>query len=49
MITDINSEDRLVQETFVTHPPIFAAGLMNKPLPVPWWNGRPLRLTTYME
>jgi hypothetical protein len=28
-------------------PIILASGLMEKPVPVPWWNGRPLRLTTY--
>ncbi len=28
-------------------PIILASELMEKPLPVPWWNGRPLRLTTY--
>ena len=29
-------------------PIVLASGLMNTPLPVPWWNGKPLRLTTYM-
>jgi len=29
-------------------PIILASGLLNTPLPVPWWNGKPLRLTTYM-
>jgi transposase len=29
-------------------PIILASGLMNTPLPVPWWNGKSLRLTTYM-
>jgi hypothetical protein len=29
-------------------PIILASGLMNTPLPVPWWNDKPLRLTTYM-
>jgi hypothetical protein len=28
-------------------PIILASGLMEKSLPVPWWNGLPLRLTTY--
>jgi len=28
-------------------PLILASGLMEKPVPVPWWNGLPLRLTTY--
>ena len=26
-------------------PPVIAAGLLNKPVSVPWWNGLPLRLT----
>ena len=29
-------------------PIILASGLMNTSIPVPWWNGKPLRLTTYM-
>lgn len=28
-------------------PIVLASGLMDKPIPVPWWNGMPLRLTTY--
>lgn len=28
-------------------PIILASGLMEKPVPVPWWDGLPLRLTTY--
>jgi hypothetical protein len=28
-------------------PIILASGLMEKPVSVPWWNGRLLRLTTY--
>jgi hypothetical protein len=28
-------------------PIILASGLMNQPVPVPWWNGLPLRLTSY--
>ncbi len=28
-------------------PIILASGLMDKPVPVPWWNNLPLRLTTY--
>jgi hypothetical protein len=28
-------------------PIILASGLINQPLNVPWWNGLPLRLTTY--
>ena len=31
-----------------THLPIIlASGLTEQPVTVPWWNGRPLRLTTY--
>jgi len=26
-------------------PIIMASGRLDKPTPVPWWNGRPLRLT----
>ena len=29
-------------------PILLASGLMNTSIPVPWWNGTPLRLTTYM-
>lgn len=29
-------------------PIILASGLMNQPVPVPWWNGLSLRLTTYL-
>jgi transposase len=28
-------------------PIILASGLINRPIPVPWWNGLALRLTTY--
>ena len=28
-------------------PIVLASGLMDKPVPVPWWNGAKLRLTTY--
>ena len=28
-------------------PIVLASGLMDKPVPVPWWNGASLRLTTY--
>ena len=28
-------------------PIVLASGLMNEPVKVPWWNGLPLRLTTY--
>jgi hypothetical protein len=31
-----------------THlPVILASGLIEQRIAVPWWNGRPLRLTTY--
>src|ERR1019366_7005075 len=28
-------------------PIVLASGLLEKPVPVPWWDGLPLRLTTY--
>jgi len=28
-------------------PIVLASGLMDNPVPVPWWNNLPLRLTTY--
>ena len=28
-------------------PIVLASDLVDKPVPVPWWNGLPLRLTTY--
>ena len=28
-------------------PIIMASGMLEKPIKVPWWNGKPLRLTTY--
>ena len=28
-------------------PIVLASGLIDKPVPVPWWNGAKLRLTTY--
>lgn len=28
-------------------PIILASGLIDKPVPVPWWKDLPLRLTTY--
>src|ERR1700694_3774968 len=28
-------------------PIVLASGLINRPVPVPWWNGLALRLTTY--
>jgi transposase len=30
-------------------PIVLASGLMEKPVSVPWWNGLPLRLTTYIK
>ncbi len=27
-------------------PIVLASGLLDRPVPIPWWNGRPLRLTT---
>ena len=28
-------------------PIVLASGLLDRPVPIPWWNGLPLRLTTY--
>lgn len=50
MPADIEVSDQEVSVSFHrrTHLPIIlASGLIDKPVPVPWWNGLPLRLTTY--
>lgn len=50
MPADVTLTEREVQVSFHrrTHLPIIlASGLMDQPVPVPWWNGLPLRLTTY--
>ncbi|NWG12583.1 MAG: hypothetical protein HXY20_03515 [Acidobacteria bacterium] len=47
---DIRITDREVEVSFHRRshlPIILASGLTERPVPVPWWNGRPLRLTTY--
>ncbi|MBI4537149.1 MAG: hypothetical protein HY712_04230 [candidate division NC10 bacterium] len=28
-------------------PTVLTSGLLDQPVPIPWWNGVPLRLTTY--
>ena len=45
---EVNEKEVTVSFHRRAHLPILlASDLMEKPLPVPWWNGRPLRLTTY--
>jgi hypothetical protein len=46
LVTDSEVEVQLHRRAHL--PILLASGLMNTPLPVPWWNGTPLRLTTYM-
>jgi hypothetical protein len=49
MPADVTVTKQEVQVSFHRRahlPIILASGLINKPLPVPWWNGLPLRLTT---
>jgi hypothetical protein len=46
---DVRIEESEVQVSFhrCSHLPIIlASGLMDHPVPVPWWNGLSLRLTT---
>jgi len=48
---DVTITEREVQVSFHRRahlPIILASGLIEQPAPVPWWNGLPLRLTTYM-
>jgi hypothetical protein len=47
---DVEVSDKEVSVSFHRRahlPIILASGLMEKPVPVPWWDGLPLRLTTY--
>lgn len=46
IITDAEVEVQLHRRAHL--PIILASGLMNTPLPVPWWNGKLLKVTTYM-
>ena len=50
MSADIEVTEKEVSVSFHRRahlPIILASDLMEKPIPVPWWNGLPLRLTTY--
>jgi hypothetical protein len=50
MPADVTVTDQEVSVSFHrrTHLPIIlASNLMEQPIKVPWWDGRPLRLTTY--
>jgi len=50
MPAQVTITDKEVEVSFLRRahlPIILASGLTDKPIPVPWWNGRPLRLTTY--
>ena len=50
MSADVEVSEKEISVSFHRRahlPIILASGLMEKPLPVPWWNGLPLRLTTY--
>jgi len=50
MPADVRVTDREIEVSFHRRshlPIILASGLMEQPVPVPWWNGVSLRLTTY--
>lgn len=50
MSADVEVNEKEVTVSFHRRahlPIILASGLIDKPVPVPWWNGLPLRLTTY--
>src|SRR5207244_13425186 len=50
MPADINISEREVEVSFHRRahlPIILASRLIDKPIAVPWWHGRRLRLTTY--
>jgi len=50
MPADVTIDERQVEVSFHrrSHLPIvLASGLLDQPVPIPWWNGVPLRLTTY--
>jgi hypothetical protein len=50
MPADVTIDERQVEVSFHrrSHLPIvLASGLLDQPVPIPWWNGLPLRLTTY--
>ena len=50
MPADVRITDRAIEVSFHRRshlPIILASGLMEQPVPVPWWNGVSLRLTSY--
>lgn len=50
MPADINITEDLIEVSFHRRshlPIILASGLVDHPVNVPWWNGMPLKLTTY--
>lgn len=50
MPADVNITPKEIQVSFHRRahlPIILASGLINRPVPVPWWKGLALRLTTY--
>jgi hypothetical protein len=50
MPADVTIGEREIEVSFHRRahlPIILASGLVNQPVPVPWWNGLPARLTTY--
>jgi hypothetical protein len=50
MPAQVTITDKEVEVSFLRRahlPIILASGLTDKPVPVPWWDGLPLRLTTY--
>lgn len=50
MPADVTITPKEIQVSFHRRahlPIILASGLINRPVPVPWWNGLALRLTTY--
>lgn len=50
MPADVTITPKEIQVSFHRRahlPIILASGLVNRPVPVPWWNGLALRLTTY--
>ena len=52
MPADVQVSQREVSVSFHRRahlPIVLASGLMEKPVPVPWWNDLPLRLTSYNQ
>jgi len=50
MPADVTIDEQQVQVSFHRRahlPIVLASGLLDQPVPIPWWNGVPLRLTTY--